>query len=187
MNTQMAPREAFRRLTPFKISLAAFVLISLSGCGSNPSQAATQGGLALKPTTSVTSTSVTSTSVVGDAPGCEDGPRDALQKRISAQNNALSRGAFEDAREFASPSFRQNVDPSAFQALIESGFPFLLKGNPAAFGRCQIVDDTATIEVRFADDAPVTLVYFLIWWEDQWWIDAASPAVDSLRDKVEAS
>ena len=74
MNKQMAPREAFRRLTPFKISLAAFVLISLSGCGSNPSQAATQGGLALKPTTSVTSTSVTSTSVVGDAPGCEDGP-----------------------------------------------------------------------------------------------------------------
>ncbi|MFL2986983.1 MAG: DUF4864 domain-containing protein [Candidatus Poriferisodalaceae bacterium] len=187
MNTQMAPREAFRRLTPFKISLAAFVLISLSGCGSNPSQAATQGGLALKPTTSVTSTSVASTSIVSDDLGCEEGPRDALQKRISAQNNALSRGAFEDAREFASPSFRQNVDPSAFQALIESGFPFLLKGNPAAFGRCQIVDDTATIEVRFADDAPVTLVYFLIWWEDQWWIDAASPAVDSLRDKVEAS
>jgi hypothetical protein len=71
--------------------------------------------------------------------------------------------------------------------MIQSGFPFLLNGDPVAFGRCRIVDGTATIEVRFGEGAAVTLVYFLIRWENQWWIDAASPAVDSLTDKVEAS
>jgi len=71
--------------------------------------------------------------------------------------------------------------------MIQSGFPFLLNGDPGAFGRCRIIDGAATIEVRFGEGTVVTLVYFLIWWEDQWWIDAASPAVDSLTDKVEAS
>ena len=181
------PDNMFRSSPPLLAVLTAVVFISLSGCASDPSQTTSQGDLTLKPTTSVTSTAVTSTSIVGDGPDCEDTARDNLQKRISAQNSALSRGAFEEARQFASPSFRQNVDLSAFQTLIESGFPFLLSGNPAAFGRCRIVDSTATIEVRFADSTPVTLVYFLIRSEDQWWIDAASPAVDSLRDKVEAS
>ena len=186
------PDNMFRSSPPLLAVLTAIVFISLSGCASDPSQTTSQGDLTLKPTTSVTSTAVTSTavtstSIVGDGPDCEDTARDNLQKRISAQNSALSRGAFEEARQFASPSFRQNVDLSAFRTLIESGFPFLLSGNPAAFGRCRIVDSTATIEVRFADSTPVTLVYFLIRSEDQWWIDAASPAVDSLRDQVEAS
>ena len=110
--------------------------------------------------------------------------RDRLQNIISSQIDALDRGAFEEARYFASPSFRENVGPSEFQSIIQSGFPFLLTENSAAFGRCKISDDTATVEVRFDTSDPITLIYFLIWWEDEWWIDGASPAVDSLSDKV---
>jgi len=182
MTTPMRPDKPFHRSPHLHAVLAALVLIVFSGCASDPSQAIPKIDSTQKPTTSITSTSVVDTEA-----DCEDNARDDLQKRVSAQINALSRGAFDDAREFASPSFRQNVDPSAFRAMIESGFPFLLNGNPVAFGRCRIIDGTATIEVRFAEGTPVTLVYFLISWEDQWWIDAASPAVNSLTDKVETS
>jgi len=178
----MTPKNTCRPSQLLQAASGVIVLIVLSSCAADPPQAAPQNDLIPKPTTSVTSTSI-----VNDEPNCGDNTRDNLQKRISSQINALSRGAFEEAREFASPSFRQNVDPSAFQAMIQSGFPFLLNGDPGAFGRCRIVDGAATIEVRFGEGTVVTLVYFLIWWEDQWWIDAASPAVDSLTDKVEAS
>ncbi len=178
----MTPKNTRMSSSLLHAASAVIVLIVFSSCAPDPPQAAPHNELTLEPTTSVTSTSV-----VANEPNCEGNTRDELQKRISSQINALSRGAFEEAREFASPSFRKNVDPSAFQAMIQSGFPFLLNGDPVAFGRCRIVDGTATIEVRFGEGAAVTLVYFLIRWEDQWWIDAASPAVDSLADKVEAS
>jgi len=166
----------------FLIATAALALIVSSSCSSAPSQTTTPSE-----TTQESVSLSSSTSVVDDRSSCANNTRDNLQKRIFSQISALNRGAFDEARKFASPSFRQNIGPSEFQSMIQSGFPFLLTGEPAAFGRCRIVGDTATVEVRFGQNSQTTLVYFLIWWDDQWWIDGASPAVDSLTDKVESS
>jgi len=162
--------------------VAAVALVTVSSCSSGPIRTISQMTVAPE-----SATSDTPPSVVKDRAACEADVRGDLQYRISAQIEALGRNAFEEAREHASPSFRQNVTPAAFQTLIQSGFSFLLNGEPAAFGRCRIVDGTATIEARFSQTTTETLIYFLIWWENQWWIDGASPAVNPLADKVEAS
>ena len=162
-----------------KLVATGALLIALCSC-TNPAHQTS----AKSPTTSQAIDLTTSTSVVEQEPGCVGNTRDRLQNVISSQINALDRGAFEEARSFASPSFRENVGPSEFQSIIQSGFPFLLSENSAAFGRCKISDGTATVEVRFDTSDPVTLIYFLIRSENEWWIDGASPAVDSLSDKV---
>ena len=166
----------------FLIAILVVPLLASSSCARAPSQTTAQS----EPTPE-SSLPKSPTSVVDDRSSCANDTRDSLQKRIFSQIGALNRKAFDEARELASPSFKQNVGPSEFQSMIQSGFPFLLTGEPAAFGRCRIVGDTATVEVRFGQNSQTTLVYFLIWWDDQWWIDGASPAVDSLTDKVESS
>ena len=162
-----------------KLLVAAVLLVALCSCTNAANQTT-----AVSTATSQSIDPTTSTSVVDQESGCVGNTRDRLQNVISSQIDALDRGAFEEARYFASPSFRENVGPSEFQSIIQSGFPFLLSKNTAAFGRCKISDGTATVEVRFDTSDPVTLIYFLIWWENEWWIDGASPAVDSLSDKV---
>ena len=162
-----------------KLVATGALLIALCSCTNAADQTTAEST-----TTSQAIDLTTSTSVVEQEPGCVGNTRDRLQNVISSQINALDRGAFEEARSFASPSFRENVGPSEFQSIIQSGFPFLLSENSAAFGRCKISDGTATVEVRFDTSDPVTLIYFLIRSENEWWIDGASPAVDSLSDKV---
>ena len=162
-----------------KLVATGALLIVLCSCTNAADQTTAEST-----TTSQSIDLTTSTSVVEQEPGCVGNTRNRLQNVISSQINALDRGAFEEARSFASPSFRENVGPSEFQSIIQSGFPFLLSENSAAFGRCKISDGTATVEVRFDTSDPVTLIYFLIRSENEWWIDGASPAVDSLSDKV---
>jgi len=180
----MAVRYEQRHRVPrrFLIAILVVPLVASSSCAETSNQTAVQSE-----STEASFIPRSSTSIVDDRSSCTNDTRGSLQATIFSQIAALSRGAFDEAREFASPSFRQNVAPSEFQSMIRSGFPFLLTGEPAAFGRCRIVNDTATIEVRFGPSTPTTLVYFLIWLDDQWWIDGASPAVDSLTDKVESS
>ncbi len=182
MPLPMTLRNRYQVLSLTGYLVAAVALVTASGCSSGPIRTVSQTTVAQELVTSDTPPSGTK-----DGAACEDDVRGDLQYRISAQIEALGRNAFEEARGHASPSFRQNVTPEAFRALIQSGFSFLLSGQPAAFGRCRIVDGTATVEARFSQVATVTLIYFLVWWEDQWWIDGASPAVNPLSDKVEAS
>lgn len=166
----------------FLVALVVLPLVASSSCAKSSNQMTVQSE-----STEESTVPESPTSIVDDRSICANDTRGSLQKTIFSQINALGRGAFDEAREFASRSFRQTVAPSEFQSMIRSGFPFLLTGEPAAFGRCRIVNDTATIEVRFGSNTPTTLVYFLTWWDDQWWIDGASPAVDSLTDQVESS
>ncbi len=178
----MAHRQRDRSCLRFVIIGLTLPFIGLSACAQVASESTAQS----EPEQSVP-TSSTTTTIVSSRSSCENDLRGDLQAKIFSQIEALSRGAFEEARKFASPSFRENVGLSEFQSMIQSGFPFLLTGEPAAFGRCRLVDGTATVEVRFGENTPVTLIYFLIWSDNEWWIDAASPAVDSITDKAESS
>ncbi len=118
---------------------------------------------------------------------CEPSQRDALQHPISEQLLALHRGDFAAARDQASPSFRAVFDAQGFEEMVWSGFPFLLDQSPAAFGRCRITNDTASVEVRFRDRSPIALVYFLVKTQGEWWIAGASPAADSITGRAETS
>lgn len=139
------------------------------------------------PTTTQPTNSAPPTTRIEESVVCSEQSRAELQGRILMQIDSLRAGEFEQAREYASSSFRGSVTISAFREMIESGFPFLLKVQPVAFGRCRITDGTATVEVRFGRASVVTLVYFLIQSKETWWIDGASPAVDVLANELEAS
>lgn len=118
---------------------------------------------------------------------CLDPYKTAVHERILTQIASLRDGAYEQAREHASESFKSSVDVAGFREIIESGFPFLAENQSVAFGRCRINDGTATVEVRFGEEPAITLVYFLVQSDNRWWIDGASPAVDGLADKIESS
>jgi hypothetical protein len=170
------------RLSPIRRSVVVLMTTTLvTCCASTTSQqssdhTATESADASPPTTHQQESVM-----------CTEESRAQLQDRISMQIESLRSGEFEQAREYASSSFQGSVTVSAFREMIESGFPFLLESQPVAFGRCRITDGTATVEVRFGRASVVTLVYFLTQSDETWWIDGASPAVDTLADKLEAS
>ena len=163
------------------LTAAVAVLAVLTCCSFTPSQqssASTSTG-PTEPTAPTTNP--------GDTTRCIDPDKAAVHDRILMQIESLRAGAYEQAREHASTSFKSSVNVAGFREMIESGFPFLLENQPVAFGRCRITDGTATVEVRFGEEPAITLIYFLIQSKNRWWIDGASPAVDGLADKVESS
>ncbi len=163
------------------LTAAVAVLAVLTCCSFTPSQqssASTSTG-PTEPTAPTTNP--------GDTTRCIDPDKAAVHDRILMQIESLRAGAYQQAREHASTSFKSSVNVTGFREMIESGFPFLLENQPVAFGRCRITDGTATVEVRFGEEPAITLIYFLIQSKNRWWIDGASPAVDGLADKVESS
>ena len=163
------------------LTAAVAVLAVLTCCSFTPSQqssASTSTG-PTEPTAPTTNP--------GDTTRCIDPDKAAVHDRILMQIESLRAGAYQQAREHASTSFKSSVNVTGFSEMIESGFPFLLENQPVAFGRCRITDGTATVEVRFGEEPAITLIYFLIQSKNRWWIDGASPAVDGLADKVESS
>ena len=163
------------------LTAAIAVLALLTCCSSTPSQQSSA------PTSTTPTEPAAPTTNPSDTTTCVDPHKTAVQDRILMQIESLRAGAYEQAREHASKSFKSSVNVAGFREMIESGFPFLLENQPVAFGRCQITDGTATVEVRFGEEPAITLIYFLIQSENRWWIDGASPAVDGLADKVESS
>ena len=128
-----------------------------------------------------------STTTLDTASGCGLAERDSLQARISAQMLALNGGDFEQAREHASMSFKAAFDTESFEEMIRSGFPYLLNRVAVAFGRCRIVGESASLEVRFGEGTANTLMYFFVMERRGWWIDGASPIADSLTNKMTSS
>ncbi len=163
------------------LTAAIAVLALLTCCSSTPSQQSSA------PTSTTPTKPAAPTTNPSDTTTCVDPHKAAVQDRILMQIESLRAGAYEQAREHASTSFKSSVNVAGFREMIESGFPFLLENQPVAFGRCRITDGTATVEVRFGEEPAITLIYFLIQSENRWWIDGASPAVDGLADKVESS
>ena len=163
------------------LTAAIAVLALLTCCSSTPSQQSSA------PTSTTPTEPAAPTTNPSDTTTCVDPHKTAVQDRILMQIESLRAGAYEQAREHASKSFKSSVNVAGFREMIESGFPFLLENQPVAFGRCRITDGTATVEVRFGEEPAITLIYFLIQSENRWWIDGASPAVDGLADKVESS
>ena len=163
------------------LTAAIAVLALLTCCSSTPSQQSSA------PTSTTPTEPAAPTTNPSDTTTCVDPHKAAVQDRILMQIESLRAGAYEQAREHASTSFKSSVNVAGFREMIESGFPFLLENRPVAFGRCRITDGTATVEVRFGEEPAITLIYFLIQSENRWWIDGASPAVDGLADKVESS
>ncbi len=133
------------------------------------------------------SSDVSSTTTLDAASGCGLAERDSLQARISAQVLALNGEEFEQAREHASMSFKAAFDTESFEEMIRSGFPYLLNRIAVAFGRCRIVGEAASLEVRFGEGTTNTLVYFFVMERREWWIDGASPVADSLIDEMTSS
>ena len=163
------------------LTAAVAVFAVLTCCSFTPSQqssASTSTG-PTEPTAPTTNP--------GDTTRCIDPDKAAVHDRILMQIESLRAGAYQQAREHASTSFKSSVNVTGFREMIESGFPFLLENQPVAFGRCRITDGTATVEVRFGEEPAITLIYFLTQSKNRWWIDGASPAVDGLADKVESS
>ena len=163
------------------LTAAIAVVVLLTCCSSTPSQQSSA------PTSTTPTEPAAPTTNPSDTTTCVDPHKAAVQDRILMQIESLRAGAYEQAREHASKSFKSSVNVAGFREMIESGFPFLLENRPVAFGRCRITDGTATVEVRFGEEPAITLIYFLIQSENRWWIDGASPAVDGLADKVESS
>ena len=160
---------------------AISALASLTCCASTSFQQVSA------PATTAPAEPATTTTNPNETVICMDPYQAEVHTRILMQIDLLRVGAFEEAREHASTSFRNSVDVAGFQEMIESSFPFLLEDWSVAFGRCRITDGTATVEVRFGGEPAITLIYFLIQSDNRWWIDGASPAVDGLADKIESS
>ena len=84
-------------------------------------------------------------------------------------------------------SFKAAFDTESFEEMIRSGFPYLLNRVAVAFGRCRIVGESASLEVRFGEGTANTLMYFFVMERREWWIDGASPVADSLANKMASS
>ena len=94
---------------------------------------------------------------------------------------------FDEALGHASPSFQASVDTQAFQAIIESGFSYLLADNAVSFGLCLVTNGTPSLEVRVGQPTVAKLIYFFTEDKKQWWIDGAAPAADKLAERIEVS
>ena len=167
--------------TAKRLGTAIVVLGLLTCCSSPPTPQSAA------PTTTAPIEPVAPTTNPNETVMCIDPYKTAVHERILTQIASLRDGAYEQAREHASESFKSSVDVAGFREIIESGFPFLAENQSVAFGRCRINEGTATVEVRFGEEPAITLVYFLVQSDNRWWIDGASPAVDGLADKIESS
>ncbi len=169
------------------LAVSMLLVFGLSGCApSTEDQISTRALIESTPPTTPPTTSDGSVAQQTTST-CEPSQRTALQRPISEQLLALNRGDFAAARDQASPSFKAVVDIRGFEEMVRSGFPFLLDQSPAAFGRCRITNDTASVEVRFRSRSPIALVYFLVKTQEEWRIEGASPAVDSVTERAETS
>ncbi len=169
------------------LAVAKRLITAISAVGLLACCASTSSEQVSTPATTAPAEPATTTTNPNETATCMEPYKAEVHNRILMQIDLLGVGAFEEAREHASTSFRNSVDVAGFQEMIESGFPFLLENWPIAFGRCRITDGTATVEVRVGEEPAITLIYFLIQSDNRWWIDGASPAVDGLADKVESS
>ena len=183
----LGPKRTQLHSLSMGFAVLTLLFSGLSGCA--PSTEDQISSRATTESTSTTTPPTTSDGFVAQETASTCGPwqRDALQRPISEQLLALNRGDFAAARDQASPSFKAVVDTQGFEEMVRSGFPFLLDQSPAAFGRCRITNDTASVEVRFRARSPIALVNFLVRTQDEWWIEGASPAADSVTGRAETS
>lgn len=107
---------------------------------------------------------------------CDDETMAAIDRSIDGQLQAFRDGDFDAARTFASSGFRDQVDVTEFETLIENNFEELLSSTGHTLGHCLATDDRANVlvGVRSGDEVIAVLAYRLLREDGQWRVSGAA-------------
>ncbi len=117
---------------------------------------------------------------------CSDTALASIDEAIDGQLTAFAEGDFAGALDFASDGFRAGLDPEAFEALIEDGYPVAADAAEHRSRECRQPEPEAAevlVEVTADDGTRGELVYLMVEEEGAWRIaGAVDPDADDPPD-----
>lgn len=106
---------------------------------------------------------------------CTPDVQSAMEATIGDQQEALARGDYVAAWQFASSGFRSGVDAEGLQAIIERGYRPLADATELEFTACAVIaPGSAAIAVDTVGEQSARYLYVLVLEGDRWFIDRVS-------------